>query len=91
MFILHDNNRTKGQAMVVEHDEPSAHAWADLPIESPRQCMELHGRVDHLVVSGEFSMRLEEVTPVLGVTMTRAVLWLGVREACFFFGGGVMV
>jgi hypothetical protein len=42
------------QPLAVEHDEPSAHAWADLPIESPRQCMELHGRVDHLVVSGEF-------------------------------------
>jgi hypothetical protein len=42
------------QPSAVEHDEPSAHAWADLPIESPRQCMEHHGRVDHLVVSGEF-------------------------------------
>jgi hypothetical protein len=48
--------------MAIEHDETSAHAWADNPIESPPQCMELHGRVDHFVVSGEFVMLRQPVS-----------------------------
>jgi hypothetical protein len=42
-------------------DAPSAHAWADLSIRRPRQCLELHGREDHFVVSGEFVMLRDRV------------------------------
>jgi hypothetical protein len=41
--------------------EPSAHAWAELPIQSPQQCLEIPGREDHFVVSGKFVMLLEPV------------------------------
>ena len=37
-------------------DEPSAHAWADITIQRPRQCLQLHGGEDHFVVTGEFVM-----------------------------------
>jgi hypothetical protein len=37
----------------MEVDETQSHPWDDLPIQHPRQCLELAGREDHFVVSGE--------------------------------------
>jgi hypothetical protein len=35
--------------------------WAKLPIQRPQQCLEIPGREDHFVVSGEFVMLCEPV------------------------------
>jgi hypothetical protein len=59
-FLLLFKTTTMAEPMALQ-DKAFAHALPDLPIQQPRQCIEIHGREDHLVVSGEFVMLREPV------------------------------
>jgi hypothetical protein len=49
-------------AQPMEEDETQSHPWDDLPIQQPRQCLELAGRKEHFVVSGELVCFRDTVT-----------------------------
>jgi hypothetical protein len=48
-YIL-NQKKPKRDTLVMEEEEAQAHPWDNLPIQHPRQCLNLTGREDHCVV-----------------------------------------
>jgi hypothetical protein len=58
----------------MEEDMGQAHPWDALPIQNPRQCIDLSGRKDHYVVSGEIVMFHDVVAITTLISETQVVL-----------------